>query len=158
MDVVLLFSVLLLISVLLSELASRSLLSSSVVFLIGGYVFGNGMLSLVHIDPSSDLVLLLAELALFSILFTDGMRIGLKGVKEVWRLPMRALVIGMPLTFFILAILAYAVLGSWLQACLIAAVLSPTDPVFAASLIGREDIPLRLRHLLNLESGLNGRF
>ena len=33
--------------------------------------------------------------------------------------------------------------------------LSPTDPVFAAAIVGREEIPSRLRRLLNVESGLN---
>jgi NhaP-type Na+/H+ or K+/H+ antiporter len=33
--------------------------------------------------------------------------------------------------------------------------LSPTDPVFAAAIVGREEIPARLRDLLNVESGLN---
>ncbi len=35
------------------------------------------------------------------------------------------------------------------------AVLSPTDPVFAAAIVGREEVPIRLRRLLNVESGLN---
>ena len=43
----------------------------------------------------------------------------------------------------------------WPTAFLIGAILSPTDPVFAAALVGRADIPLRLRRLLNVESGLN---
>jgi NhaP-type Na+/H+ or K+/H+ antiporter len=34
-------------------------------------------------------------------------------------------------------------------------VLSPTDPVFAAAIVGREEVPARLRHLLNVESGVN---
>jgi NhaP-type Na+/H+ or K+/H+ antiporter len=38
---------------------------------------------------------------------------------------------------------------------LVAAVLAPTDPVFAAAIVGREEVPGRLRHLLNVESGLN---
>ena len=33
--------------------------------------------------------------------------------------------------------------------------MSPTDPVFASALVGREEVPRRLRHLLNVESGLN---
>ena len=33
--------------------------------------------------------------------------------------------------------------------------LSPTDPVFASAIVGRDEIPYRLRHLLNVESGLN---
>ena len=62
----------------------------------------------------------------------------------------------MPLTLLGTALLAHTVAGlSWLEALLIGAVLSPTDPVFAAAIIGREEIPPRLRHLLNVESGLN---
>ena len=38
---------------------------------------------------------------------------------------------------------------------MVAAVLSPTDPVFAAAIVGRQEIPQRLRHLLNVESGFN---
>lgn len=43
----------------------------------------------------------------------------------------------------------------WSEAFLVGAVLSPTDPVFAAAIVGRKEIPYRLRNLLNVESGLN---
>lgn len=43
----------------------------------------------------------------------------------------------------------------WPVALLLGAILSPTDPVFAAAIVGRADMPLRLRRLLNVESGLN---
>ena len=35
------------------------------------------------------------------------------------------------------------------------AVLAPTDPVFASAIVGRKEVPARLRQLLNVESGLN---
>lgn len=38
---------------------------------------------------------------------------------------------------------------------LLAAVLSPTDPVLAEAIIGREEVPYRLRRLLNVESRVN---
>ena len=38
---------------------------------------------------------------------------------------------------------------------MLGAVLSPTDPVFAAAIVGRDEVPARLRQLLNVESGLN---
>ena len=44
---------------------------------------------------------------------------------------------------------------SWIQALLVGAVLSPTDPMFAAAIVQREDIPDRLRRRLNVESGVN---
>jgi NhaP-type Na+/H+ or K+/H+ antiporter len=44
---------------------------------------------------------------------------------------------------------------TWLEAALIAAVLAPTDPVFASAIVGRGEIPYRVRHLLGVESGVN---
>lgn len=62
----------------------------------------------------------------------------------------------MPLTFAITAALAHWVAGlPWVDSLLIGAVLAPTDPVFAAAIVGREEVPPRLRSLLNVESGLN---
>jgi NhaP-type Na+/H+ or K+/H+ antiporter len=53
-------------------------------------------------------------------------------------------------------VFAHYVAGlSWTQAWLVGAVFSPTDPVFAAAIVGRSDVPRRLRHLLNVESGVN---
>jgi NhaP-type Na+/H+ or K+/H+ antiporter len=73
-----------------------------------------------------------------------------------WKLPARALALGLPLTLLGTAALAHWVAGlAWLDALLVGAVLSPTDPVFAAAIVGRKEIPVRLRRLLNVESGLN---
>lgn len=66
------------------------------------------------------------------------------------------LLLGLPLTLVLTAVAARFVAGlDWAEAFLLGAVLSPTDPVFAAAIVGREDVPYRLRHLLNVESGLN---
>lgn len=44
----------------------------------------------------------------------------------------------------------------WAEAFLVAAVLSPTDFVFASAVVEHAEIPIRLRHLLKVESGLSG--
>ena len=44
---------------------------------------------------------------------------------------------------------------SWIEALLLGAILSPTDPVFAAAIIGKKEIPGGFKHLLNVESGVN---
>lgn len=63
---------------------------------------------------------------------------------------------GLPITLLLTALLARFVAGlPWTEALLLGAVLSPTDPVFAAAIVGRHEVPDRLRHLLNVESGLN---
>lgn len=93
---------------------------------------------------------------LFTVLFTDGQRANVPALRENWRLSGRALGLGMPLTMVGIAVPAHFLAGlDWPTAFLLGAILSPTDPVFAAALVGRSDIPLRLRRLLNVESGLN---
>jgi sodium/hydrogen antiporter len=156
MTVVLAFAIALLLAVLLSELARRSLLSIAVLFLVSGFLIGDGVLGIVSLGPENPAIGMLAELALFSVLFTDGMRVGVRELAFAWRLPGRALLLGLPLTLAGTALLARLVAGlPWAEALLLGAALSPTDPVFAAAIVGREEVPQRLRHLLNVESGVN---
>ncbi|WP_216658777.1 cation:proton antiporter [Nocardioides sp. zg-1230] len=159
MDVALLlvcFAALLVVGVLLSELANRTVLSTAVLFLVGGFVLGPGVLGVLDVQSGDPAVSVLAELALFSVLFSDGMRVGVDELRAAWRLPGRALVLGLPLTLLVTAALGHWVAGlPWLESLLLGAVLSPTDPVFAAAIVGRREVPGRLRHLLNVESGVN---
>lgn len=152
----LVYAVVLLLSVLVSSLANRTILSTAVIFLIAGFLCGSGVTDLIPLVPGDPIVATLAELALFSVLFTDGMRVGWSDLRSAWRLPGRALLLGLPLTLVITAAFAYWVAGlNWIESLLIGAVLAPTDPVFAAALVGNDKVPARLRHLLNVESGVN---
>jgi len=84
------------------------------------------------------------------------MKAGLRDLGAAWRLPGRALLFGLPLTCLGTALLAFYICDlTWPEALLVGAALSPTDPLFAAAIVGNKDIPGRLRHLLNVESGLN---
>ncbi|WUI01426.1 cation:proton antiporter [Spirillospora sp. NBC_00431] len=150
------FAALLLLAVLVSSLANRTVLSTAALFLVGGFLLGDGVTGVVSVKPGDSLVSGLAELALFAVLFTDGMHAGWQDLRSAWRLPGRALGWGLPLTLLVTAGLAYYVVGlGWVESLLIAAVLTPTDPVFAAALVGNDKVPPRLRHLLNVESGVN---
>ncbi|MQA85791.1 MAG: sodium:proton antiporter [Streptosporangiales bacterium] len=151
----LVFAAVLLLGVLVSGLAHRTVLSTAALFLVAGFVLGDEVLGVLRIQ-GTDLIRVLAELALFAVLFTDGMRVGFRDLRSAWRLPGRALFFGLPLTLAATTLLARYVVGlGWAESFLIGAVLAPTDPVFAAALVGREEVPRRLRHLLNVESGLN---
>ncbi len=153
---VLAFAVLLVVGVLLSELAHRTVLSTAVIFLLGGFVLGPGALDVLHVESGDPSVTVLAELALFSVLYSDGMKVGLGDLRRAWKLPGRALLLGLPLTLGLTAAAAHFVVGlPWLESFLLGAVLSPTDPVFASAIVGRSEVPARLRHLLNVESGVN---
>lgn len=150
------FAVVLLAAVLVSSLAHRTILSTAVLFLAAGFVLGADTTGVLDLTAGSPIVATLAELALFAVLFTDGMRVGWADLRTAWRLPGRALGWGLPLTLAITALLARYVAGlDWPEALLVGAILAPTDPVFAAALVGNDKVPARLRHLLNVESGVN---
>jgi len=150
------FAIILLAAVLLSARANRTIMSTAVIFLVGGFVVGQGVFGWVQLSPGDEVVSLGAELALFAVLFTDGMKVGWKDLRSAWRLPGRALAFGLPFTLLITAALAHFIAGlAWPEALLIGAILAPTDPVFASALVGNKKVPGRLRHLLNVESGVN---
>ena len=152
----LIYSLTLLAAVLLSDLFNRTVLSSAVLFLIVGLVSGPAVLGLASVSPDQDIVLRLSDWALVTILFTDALRVGWSDLKNTWRLPGRALFFGLPLTIAGVAAIGHVMVGlRWREAFLVGAILSPTDPVFASAIVGREEIPARLRRLLNVESGLN---
>ena len=139
MLLVLVFACVLLASVLVSGLANRSVLSTAVLFLTAGFLLGDGVSGAIEVRADQNLVASLAEFALFSVLFTDGMRVGFPELRSAWRLPGRALVLGLPLSLGITAVLAHVLTGlPWAESFLLGAVLSPTDPVFAAAIVGRD--------------------
>lgn len=150
------FALVLMAAVLLSGLANRTVLSTAVIFLVAGFVLGDGVTGVVSLTPGGNVVGTLAELALFSVLFTDGMKVGWQDLRSAWKLPGRALALGLPLTLLATAVLAFWLTGlGWTESLLLGAVLAPTDPVFASALVGNDKVPGRLRHLLNVESGVN---
>jgi NhaP-type Na+/H+ or K+/H+ antiporter len=153
---ILAFALTLLLAVLISARAHRTVLSTAVLFLTVGILLGEGSLGVISLQPEDEIVFALAELALFAVLFTDGMRVGWADLRRAWRLPGRALLLGLPLTMLITAGIALALTDlTVVESLLLGAVLAPTDPVFAAALVGNQRVPARLRHLLNVESGLN---
>lgn len=150
------FATVLLVAALGSARANRTVLSSAVLFLIAGFLSGSEVFGLVAVGTDSDAVSTLAELALVAVLFTDGMRVGIDDLRSAWRLPGRALLVGMPLTMGLTTVFAHLVTGTtWAESLLLGAVLAPTDPVLARAIVGRAGIPPRLGRLLNVESGLN---
>ncbi|MEW2438926.1 cation:proton antiporter [Streptomyces caniferus] len=156
MVLVAVFGVALLVAVLLSGLAARTVLSTSLLFLVSGALVSDGFLGLIHITPDSEIVSVTADLALFAVLFTDGMHVSFPKLRENWKNPARALGLGMPLAFLGTALVTHYLVGlDWTTSFLVGAVLAPTDPVFASAIVGRKEVPAKLRQLLNVESGIN---
>jgi NhaP-type Na+/H+ or K+/H+ antiporter len=141
---------------LLSGLARRSFLSLAAVFVVVGFLLGQDGLDVLVIDPRSSFVRDLALTALVLILFRDGLEVDAEMLQRAWHLPLRKLVLAMPITAIIVALATKALTDlSWTEAFLVGALLSPTDPVLSSSVVNNPRVPRVIRHSLNLESGLN---
>lgn len=147
---------LLILGSLLSGLARRSMLSLAALFVLAGFILGQGATGVLHFRASSGFVTDLATVALIVILFRDGLEVDGELLQRHWQLPVRKLVVAMPITAVLVALLARALVGlGWTEAFLLGALLAPTDPVLSSGVVTDPRVPRIIRHSLNLESGLN---
>jgi NhaP-type Na+/H+ or K+/H+ antiporter len=151
----LLFGGLLAVVAALSGVIKGTVLSASVLSVAFG--FGLAVAGVVHVDATDESVVQLVELALVLTLFSDGMFVERELLRRHWGPATRALVIAMPITIGLLALAAKGLFPdlNWAEAFLLAAVLSPTDPVVTSAVVTSRLVPSKVRHTLNLESGLN---
>lgn len=153
---VLALGALLVIGALVSGLARRTFISLAALFVLAGFVLGDGVTGALHFDSRGSFVSDLATVALIVILFRDGLEVESEMLQSHWHLPLRKLILAMPLTAVIVALAARLFTGlSWTEAFLLGALLSPTDPVLSSSVVTNPRVPRIVRHSLNLESGLN---
>jgi NhaP-type Na+/H+ or K+/H+ antiporter len=147
---------LLVVGALASGIARRSFLSLTAVFVLAGMALGDAGFGVLEFDARSSFVEELATVALIVILFRDGLEVEAEMLQKAWHLPLRKLVLAMPITCAIVTLVAHAVTDlSWTQSFLVGALLSPTDPVLSSSVVTNPRVPRKIRHSLNLESGLN---
>jgi sodium/hydrogen antiporter len=147
---------LLVVGALLSGVARRSFLSLTALFALIGFLLGNGAAHVLHFSPRSAFVGDLAIVALIVILFRDGLEVEAEMLQREWHLPLRKLVVAMPITAAVVALGAHLLTDmSWTECFLLGALLAPTDPVLSSSVVTNPRVPRVIRHSLNLESGLN---
>jgi sodium/hydrogen antiporter len=150
------FGALLVGGALVSGIARRSFLSLTAAFVVAGFLLGQGGLEVLDIDPRSEFVQALAVIALILILFRDGLEVEEEMLQKAWHLPFRKLVLAMPLTGALVAVVTHALTDlGWTESFLVGALLSPTDPVLSSTVVTNPRVPRLIRHSLNLESGLN---
>jgi NhaP-type Na+/H+ or K+/H+ antiporter len=152
----LVFGGLLIAGALASGLVHRSFLSMTALFVVAGFVLGEGGAGVLEFDAESGFVEGLATVALIVILFRDGLEVEAEMLQKAWRLPARKLVVAMPVTCILVALVTHALTDlGWTESFLLGALLSPTDPVLSSSVVTNPRVPRLVRHSLNLESGLN---
>lgn len=154
-DALLLLGLLLAVAAGLSGWLHGTVLSISVLSVAAGIVLSLG--DVISVTPGADIVVFTVELALILTLFSDGLYAERELLAREWHAPARALVIAMPITLCLLALVGKALFPTltWAEAFLLGAVLSPTDPVVTSAVVTSARVPRIIRHTLNLESGLN---
>ncbi len=127
------------------------------MFVVAGIVLGPAGLGVVEFGLDDHTVLLLGEIALALVLFTDAARINLSALRQNEGLPLRLLGIGMPLTIAFgtaTAALLLTDLSFW-EAAIVGTVLAPTDAALGQAVVSNPRVPVRIRQSLNVEAGLN---
>ena len=106
-----------------------SVVTEAMVFVVAGLLLGSWALDVIDVGPANTVVLLLAEVTLAVVLFTDAVRVKLPRLRHEAAVPVRLLGIGLPLTIVagtLVGLLVFPDLNVWTAAAL-ATILAPTD-------------------------------
>jgi NhaP-type Na+/H+ or K+/H+ antiporter len=153
-----LFILVLFIFSLVSRRIEGTVLTPPMLFVFGGMIVGPEVLGLSHGNFDSKQMLVLGEIALALLLFSDAVHVGshLTG-KAKSTLATRLLGIGMPVTIALGTALGALLLFrlTLLEAAIVATVLAPTDAALGHAVVSNKRVPERIRRALTVEAGLN---
>jgi NhaP-type Na+/H+ or K+/H+ antiporter len=127
------------------------------VFVAAGAIVGPSMTGLLTFNVDNEVALVITEITLALVLFADASSLRLRMVRgDAWT-PGRLLLIGLPLTMLLGAVLARGLFPDvgWVAAALIAVIVAPTDAALGMAVVTNRAVPRRIRRTLNVESGLN---
>jgi sodium/hydrogen antiporter len=142
---------------LFSRVLDRASITAQIVMLAIGVGLGVVVQGTPEQSVEGELLGVAGELALILALVVDAARIDIGALRRTARLPIRLLVIGLPLTIAAGTIAAILVLPgiTILDAIIVSTLLAPTDAALGAVVVNSRFVPRRIRQALNVESGLN---
>jgi NhaP-type Na+/H+ or K+/H+ antiporter len=151
------FILLIFLFTLISKRIEKTILTAPIIFTLAGMGVYLILPFLAEFEIHNHTVLLIAELTLALLLFTDATRIDLGKLLKETTLPERLLGIGMPLTILagtVTAVLLFDGFSIW-EAALLAVILAPTDASLGQVVVKSQLVPERIRQALKVEAGLN---
>ncbi|MFD8982780.1 cation:proton antiporter [Streptomyces sp. NPDC059564] len=140
-----------------SRRLSTTPVSWAIVFVGCGVLLGPAVLGIVDPERDAAPVVVLLEVTLTLVLFTDAMLVRRGDLRTGGFLPGRLLGIGLPLSIGAGWLLAWPLLPGltvW-ELALVGAILAPTDAALGKTAMSHPRVPVLVRHGLNVESGLN---
>ena len=135
----------------------RTWISGAIIFTAFGLLIGPVGLDLISFKADREAIKVLAELTLALVLFTDAAGTDIGVLRKFERLPVRLLLVGLPLTILLgfgVGALLFQKL-SLFEVALLATMLAPTDAALGKAVVTNETVPNPVRQGLNVESGLN---
>ena len=142
---------------LFSKRAEKSIITPAMVFVLVGLFVSIFRFDVSEVGLHAPLVKVIAELTLVLVLFLDASTINLKKLISERQLPIRLLLIGLPLTMLLGILVAkplFPDMNIWVVA-LMALILSPTDAALGLAVVTSKFVPEKIRQTINVESGLN---
>ena len=142
---------------LFSKRLQSTVLTGPMLFAGLGLLVGPAGADFIPIQITSSTIYVLAEITLILVLFSDAATIDLRQLRRDHNLPVRMLLIGMPLTIILTGLTAFVLFTEFTiwEALLLGAILAPTDAALGMAVITNPVVPVRIRQALNVESGLN---
>lgn len=142
-----------------TDLIRRSVFTTPLIYLGAGLLVGPSVLGWLHFNPlaQAGTLELVTEIAVLLSLFTAGMKMPMPLRWPRWRAAIRLAFVGVAISVALMAGFLHLALGLPLGAAvLLAAILTPTDPVLATDVqIRHPGDRERLRFGLTSEGGLN---
>lgn len=135
----------------------RTPINGALVYVVVGVLCGPAVFKLVDLNVDADGISWLAELTLAVVLFTDSAKADIKTLRRFEAIPVRLLLIGLPLTIglgFATGLLLFHDLTLF-ELALLATMLAPTDAALGKAVVTNQLVPSSVRESLNVESGLN---
>ena len=151
------FALLIVLYAALAVKLGRWSITMPMVFVAVGFLLGPSGAHLVAISPQTETVKRLTEITLALLLFADASTLKLEQVRDDAGLSVRLLTIGLVLTIAAgagVALILHPQEGLAF-ACLLGAILAPTDAALGLPIFNNPKVPVRIRRALNIESGLN---
>ena len=148
------FALLVILFVSLSARLGRVYVTGPIVFIVAGSVLGQTVWGR---SADATMIRTVAEVTLALVLFHDASQLQPRELRRDSVFTLRLLLVGLPLTIgagYLLARGLFPEVGVWL-ALLLAAALAPTDAGLGSATVLNPVVPVRVRRILNVESGLN---
>ncbi len=142
---------------LIAQRLDRLSIGPALAFVAIGILVSEDVFGPISFQPDAEAVKVLAEVTLTLLLFADASTIRASALRRDAAPIVRLLVVGLPLTI-LLGTLTASVFFPGVPlgiALLLGSILAPTDAALGQQVVTNPAVPVRIRRLLHIESGLN---